>query len=315
MLRREFLAGAAAAGLAASLGPAASASAATGAGGASPVAAGPARPIVVFTKHLQFIRDFDELAGTAASLGFDGLDLTVRKGGHVEPENAPRDLPRAHAAALKAGVSLPMITTAVESVLDPKTEPLLRAAAELGIRVYRIGNFGYSPDQPIPERIEQLRGQFGKLAELNAKLGVTAAYQNHSGSDRVGAPVWDLWEIIKDLDPAGIGFNYDIGHATLEGGESWPLSWRLAAPRARVVTVKDFVWKKGNKGWSPEWTPLGEGMVDLDAFLAMVKRDGFAGPISQHFEYKLKEGEPTLAAMRRDLPLLRAALKRAGLEG
>jgi hypothetical protein len=38
--------------------------------------------VAVFSKHLQFVQGGD-LA--AAELGFDGLNVTVRKGGHAEP--------------------------------------------------------------------------------------------------------------------------------------------------------------------------------------------------------------------------------------
>src|SRR5258705_11616553 len=38
--------------------------------------------IVVFSKHLQWL-DGEGLARTAAELGFDGVDLTVRTGGHI----------------------------------------------------------------------------------------------------------------------------------------------------------------------------------------------------------------------------------------
>ncbi len=40
--------------------------------------------ISIFSKHLQFL-DCSSAAATAAEMGFAGLDLTVRPGGHVEP--------------------------------------------------------------------------------------------------------------------------------------------------------------------------------------------------------------------------------------
>ena len=41
----------------------------------------------LFSKHLQFL-DYDKMSRAAAELGFDGLDVTVRKGGHVTPAAA-----------------------------------------------------------------------------------------------------------------------------------------------------------------------------------------------------------------------------------
>src|SRR5881296_1486962 len=40
--------------------------------------------VAIFSKHLQFLQG-DALAAGAADIGFDGIDITVRKGGHVEP--------------------------------------------------------------------------------------------------------------------------------------------------------------------------------------------------------------------------------------
>src|SRR5213075_1387893 len=48
--------------------------------------------VAIFSKHLQFLKG-DALAAGAAEIGFDGIDITVRKGGHVAPERVAQDLP------------------------------------------------------------------------------------------------------------------------------------------------------------------------------------------------------------------------------
>jgi len=59
--------------------------------------------IHIFSKHLQFLQG-QELAKTAAELGFDAVDLTVRKGGHVEPATVAHDLPPLVTAIRKQGL-------------------------------------------------------------------------------------------------------------------------------------------------------------------------------------------------------------------
>ena len=109
MTRRDFMATAAAA--------------ATAAGGAT--AAAPGRPIVcVFSKHLAKL-DYDQLGRAAHELGFDGVDLTVRPGGHVVPERVAEDLPRAVEAIRSHGVEVPLITTAITSASDPSARAIL----------------------------------------------------------------------------------------------------------------------------------------------------------------------------------------------
>lgn len=275
-------------------------------------------PVLVFTKHLQFLSDYAEMSAFAAEVGFDGLDLTVRDGGHVDPKRVEADLPRAFEAARAAGLPVPMITTRVADAANETDRAVVRTAAALGIPFYRIGGFHYDPRRPVAEQVEEMRSRFLGLAELNAELGPRAVYQNHSGTRDFGAPLWDLWHAMREIDPARVGVNFDVGHATLEGGLSWETDYRLLADRIGVVTVKDFLWRREEKPggrWRPEWTPLGEGMIRLDAFLPMLKRDGFAGPITLHFEHEFDEKDPDAvrAVMKRDLGILREALSAAGM--
>jgi sugar phosphate isomerase/epimerase len=50
----------------------------------------------------------------------------------------------------------------------------------------------------------------------------------------VGCAVWDIFELVRDLKPTEIGICFDIGHATLEGGTSWPVEARLMEPISSV---------------------------------------------------------------------------------
>jgi len=175
--------------------------------------------ICVFSKHLQFL-DYPEMADTAAEIGFQGVDLTVRPGGHVLPENVEVDLPKAVEEVRKAGLEVPMITTAIRDADDPLTKPVLEAAAGLGIRHYRMGYYKYDPKLGIIGSLEAHKSILSRLVDLNQSLNVVGNYQNHAGP-YVGAPVWDLYLLLKDLDPNWIGSQYDIRHATVEGGRSW----------------------------------------------------------------------------------------------
>ncbi|MDZ7723632.1 MAG: hypothetical protein U5R06_12725 [candidate division KSB1 bacterium] len=58
------------------------------------------------------------MARTIAEIGFDGVDLTVRPGGHVLPENVTQDLPRAVKAIEKTGLKVPMMTTRGGTLVD-----------------------------------------------------------------------------------------------------------------------------------------------------------------------------------------------------
>src|ERR1700722_5210151 len=68
--------------------------------------------ICVFSKHFQWT-NVQEAASIARDIGFDGVDPTVRNGGHVLPERVQADLPKAVETVRKAGLEVPMITTEI----------------------------------------------------------------------------------------------------------------------------------------------------------------------------------------------------------
>ncbi len=293
------------------------------AGGAaiSPLLAAPAKQkVAIFSKHLQFLEG-EELAKSVASLGFDGIDLTVRSGGHVEPNRVIQDLPPLVKTIRANGLEVPMITSDIIDADTPHTEDVLRTISSLGINHYRWGGFKYDDKTPLPDQLEGLKPRVAKLAELNAKYQTGAMFHTHSGIGLVGAPIWDLYILLKEFDPKAVGINYDIGHATIEGGlGGWIDSFRVTGPYLRGVAVKDCIWAKDTKGnWKSKFVPLGQGMVKLQEFFTMLKARDFQGPLQLHFEYPLGGAEngakslkipkeDVFAAMKLDLQRLRALI-------
>jgi sugar phosphate isomerase/epimerase len=275
----------------------------------------PKLKVAIFSKHLHFLQG-EALATSAAEIGFDAIDLTVRKGGHIEPERVRQDLPALTATIRRHGLDLPMITTDIVDTETPHTEDILKTMADLGIRNYRWGGFRYTGDLPYPEQIEAMKPRIAKLAALNSRYQACAMYHTHSGVGLVGASIWDLHILLKDFDPNAVAVNYDIGHAVIEGGAGgWINSFRITGPHLRGIAVKDFLWGRDAKGnWQAQWKPLGEGMVRFPQFFAMVAASPFSGPLQLHFEYPLGSAPAdTFAAMKRDLAKLRGYLAQANL--
>lgn len=276
--------------------------------------------ICIFSKHLQFLPDFQTMAEVAAEIGFDGVDLTVRPGGHVLPENVEKDLPRAVEAITKTGLKIPMMVTQITDPDDPLTESILRTARDLGIQYYRMGYLRFDKNMSVADSLENMKSKFESLAELNQKYGIEGMYQNHSG-DRVGGPVWDLWELLKNLDPEFIGCQYDIRHAIVEGAYSWPLGMDLLKRYIKTTAIKDFYWKKEKNTWKIRNCSLGAGMVDFKKYFELYKKSGNTGPISMHFEYKhydksdplIAQRKNTVEVMKEDLNTLRTMLKKHDL--
>jgi len=283
-------------------------------------AAAKPRPISIFSKHLQWLSIADA-AAFAKECGFESIDLTVRKGGHVEPEGVETELPMAADTIRKAGVELGMITTAIVDADHPDTAPILRAAAKSGVKHYRWGGWKYDLAKPVPAQIDQGRRRGGALAALNEKHGVCGIYHVHSGIAQHGASVWDILISLRDHNPKFLAVNYDLGHATVEGGfGGWIHSFHASVANIGGVALKDFLWKKNAKGeWRPVWVPLGEGMVNFAEFGKMLNASPFDGPVQLHMEYDLGGAghgdrkitwtrDQVMAAMRQDLARARVAL-------
>jgi len=275
--------------------------------------------ICIFSKHLQWL-DYNGMAQTTAELGFDGIDLTVRRGGHVLPERVEDDLPKAVEAIKSAGIKPLMMATDISDPDDPNTEKILRTASALGIRYYRLGKYMYTDNESIASTLKEAKPKIRDLAAMNKHYNIHGDYQNHAGSRYVGAPVWDLWELIKDLDPSYVGCQFDIRHATVEGGQAWPLHLKIISKWIKTLAVKDFIWEKRQNKWQAVNCPLGKGAVDFVHYLQLLKTLSIAGPISVHYEYDLgganhgatkltMEKEKVLTAIRRDLEFLKNRLR------
>jgi len=261
------------------------------------------------------------MAEAAASLGFDGVDLTVRPGGHVLPERVRTDLPLAMQAIRKAGFSPGLMTTSILDAKQPHTEEILRVASEEGIKAYRLGYYNFDESLAIPESLSRIAGQAAGLAKLNKSFGIQGAYQNHAGR-RVGAAIWDIHHLLAKAEHPYMGCQYDIRHAKVEGGESWRTGLRLIAPRITSIVLKDFIWEQVDGKWRLRNVPIGEGMVDFDAYFKWLKKHNINVPVSLHCEYDMGGAEHgdrdirvdpkiVFAAMKKDLSTIRAMWSKA----
>jgi len=162
-----------------------------------------------------------------AEIGWDGIECPVRPGGHVLPERVDEDLPKMVESLKKRNLDVLMATTRIYDISELHAETILRTFADLGIQRYCIGGCKYKKDMLVPDRLKEVEAQIKGLVELNKKLGISAAYQNHSATG-VGAAVWDIYFNIKEFDTKHIGVAFDIGHATIEGGYAWPIHFNEA---------------------------------------------------------------------------------------
>ena len=136
----------------------------------------PSYSICAFVKFLQTL-SYDVLAEKLAALGFQGIEATIRDRGQVLPEQATEELPKLVEALRRCQLDVTIMASSIQRVDQPLTEQLLRTAASLGIRRYRMAYYRYDLDRPIMPQLEALRPVVRELAALNKELGIAAVYQ------------------------------------------------------------------------------------------------------------------------------------------
>jgi sugar phosphate isomerase/epimerase len=260
------------------------------------------RPRAVFTKFLEGL-SAEELGHRVAALGVKGIEAPIRAGGHIEPEAVPDRLADFVDALKKHGLTIDILTSDIGQA-NKSAETLLRTAAALGIKRYRLVHYHYDLKKPLAPQLAEVKAKLKDLAAMNRELGVQGQYQNHRGNNFVGGPIWDMVSALEGIDVADLGLAFDFAHATVEGANTWELNLRLAAPHIAAVYFKDYRLK--GRQW--EACPLGQGVVNPKAGLLVKQLLPAGTPVSLHVEYVGGTGEEriqkTFEAMQADLAML-----------
>lgn len=279
-------------------------------------------PVRLFSKPIDAF-DFGFMCECLSRSGIEGFDLTVRPGGKVVPEKVEDDLPKLVGEAKKYNLALDMMVTSILSPDDQFTERILKTASSVGVTHYRLGWAPYDPEKGIMETLQSYKFTLTGIAGLNKKYNIRGGYQNHAGA-RIGGPVWDLYELLKDLPPEHIGCQYDVRHATVEGANAWVLGLKLLAPFINSLAIKDFTWQMVKGRPAAVTVPMGEGMVNWDLFFKTIKELEISAPMTLHVEYPLfskveeshsltRKQEIIVSKLKKDMDFLNAYLSKYGL--
>ena len=277
--------------------------------------------LMMFSKPLQTM-SIAEAGRVIRDLGFEGVDLTVRPGGHVLPEDVRDSLPVAVRTLADLGLQVPLITTAITAADEPYAADIFKAAAEAGVPEIKLGYWRYQGFGTFRQAMDEIARQLDGIEELARRTGVRANIHTHSG-DFMSASPFIVWYWIKDRDPAAIGAYVDAGHIVVEGGVStWKMALDLLRDRITLLAVKDMGWQQvedsslGKKRWVARMMPLDQGVVPWPEVFACLREIGFDGWVSVHSEYRGSHSwrdltvEELIEQTRKDLRYLRWAMSR-----
>lgn len=263
--------------------------------------------IVIFSKMFQKL-PLLEFASVMADIGFEGVDLTVRPGGYITPEEVEEKLPEAIDILKSKGLSVPMITTSIVDANEPYAEETFKTASECSVKYLKLGYWLYKGFGKLKTQIEAARKSLKEIEKISRKYNITAVIHTHSGMFLSAEPAVVL-EILRDFNPDFVGAYVDPGHMVVEGGlAGWLMGMDMLNDRIRMVAVKDFAWIKRDNSWRAEVVPLGEGLVPWRMVFEILKRMDFKGPISIHCEYEEMPLREIIEQARKDLNYVRNIL-------
>jgi sugar phosphate isomerase/epimerase len=246
---------------------------------------------VMFSKMLQSM-PVAEAGRVIRELGFDGVDLTVRPGGHVEPAAVKTALPEAVHMLEEEGLTVPMITTAIVSRDEPHAAAIFETAGACRVPRLKLGYWSYRRFGTMRSLIEEARRALDGIEPLARASGVQGCLHNHSG-DNLTANAAVTTQLLEGRDPKLLGAYVDPGHLTVEGGVSgWKIGLDLLAPWISLVAVKSMGWQRtedpetGEVRWREKMMPLREGTVRWREVFALLREIGFDGTVSVHSEYQ-----------------------------
>ncbi len=253
----------------------------------APQAAAPR--FAAFTESFQ-AWPIDEVCAKFRAIGLDGLDLTVRPGGHIEPRDAVKRLPKAVTAARDHGVKILMLSTGIVEA-NAQADELLHVASEHKIDRIKLGYYRYQGFGTLRGQIDAVRDKLRGVAELAAKHPTLPCVHVHSGDTIPGSgPVAAM--LLDGFDPQQLGAYVDPMHMTVEGGnDGWRQGLDLLAPWIAISSIKNCKWvaterdADGQQQWAFRKCPVADGIAPLPRYFAALEQLGYHGLYTLHSEY------------------------------
>lgn len=238
-------------------------------------------PIVVFEKPIQTL-DYDRMGEELAKMGCQGIEATIRKGGHIDPKDVEQEVPKMVAALAKNGQKALISASNINSA-DKESEKYLRTLKANGITKYRMDYYRYNLKKPLLPQVKEATSKLKDLAAMNKEIGVQALYQIHAGAKYAGSLAWDTAVMFDEVDPDDAAIAFDLRHVRAGTGLSFDTALAMLGKHIRSIYVKDAIWS-GERTNKIKNVPLDTGIVDKKTF-ETVRKGQSAMPLSLHMEW------------------------------
>jgi L-ribulose-5-phosphate 3-epimerase len=254
-------------------------------------------------------------------MGYDGVDLTVMPGGHVDPSRYMVDLDRAFQSMQDAGLDLPMVTTSFTSPTQPYGYAIMYVSGQLGASFCRLGvmpplgaveSTGQNAASQLANvRAMMIRSDLAQFATTGARCRIVPLLTNHADS-YPGRSIPEAEALLTGIDRTEFGYCFDPAQAVIEArsANGWESALQSALPRLGAVVLSDVADTAGTSdaGVTTKFCPLGEGVIDWKKFFSVLAAARFHGPVSIHQDYDTRN---SIGAMTKDLAFARSRVEEA----
>lgn len=251
-----------------------------------------------------------DLGTLVRDIGYQAIELPVRPGYRVPPENVGRDLPVAARILAKEGVT-------IASVAGPADPATIAACAAADVPILRV-MANVAPNRSYTDEITRIRRDYDALLPILEEHGVTLGVQNHVG-DFVGNAL-ALDQLLAPYPRAGHGAPiaavWDAAHEALCGvhpEHALDIIW----PRLCMVNLKNAFWQRTNgpeakeASWRSYWTSGRHGLASWRRVISELDRRAYQGVVcitAEYTQHGAKEGGVERLA-RQDLAYAQALLE------
>lgn len=253
----------------------------------------------------------EQIVSSAASMGYDGVELRGVAGEHLGPDETPEDLARISSMFRDAGIEISGIMGYSSFTIDDPDKrreaidvaiKFCGVAAQIDCPVLRVFGGALSEQLDWGGNLQRVTEGLKRVTEVAEDKGVRIALETHDA--------WTRGEHVRAvIDAVGspaLGACWDVANSF----SSEPLAVTCAALSGHIVHVhyKDAARSAGSK------LP-GTGDVDMLSALELLRDSGYEGYLSFEWEKKWEpELEPPEVAFPHYIEVCKDLMARAGVQ-
>ncbi|MCM8760392.1 MAG: sugar phosphate isomerase/epimerase [Candidatus Omnitrophica bacterium] len=234
----------------------------------------------VFTKPWKI--PAKELARYVKHLGFNGVELPVRDGYEVTPENVEKKLPEVVKIFADNGLTVPSIAP-----FPPVQEKVIASCGNANVKIIRMC-VEISPEIGYMKTMKQLWKEFDELVPVLERYNVSIGIQNHC--DLFIPHALGIRYLIERYSPKHFCAVWDPMHCALNG-EDPRLAVDILWDYLGMVNLKNAYWRRttGTEAEYVQWkyylTSGRQGLASWPLVAQVLKERNYKGIICLTAEY------------------------------